>query len=338
MKKNKTYIIAEVGTNHNGSLKKALKYIDKLAAIGVDAIKFQIADFSEVYSHKLFAPDYQKKLLVKSNFEQIVKSRLLSYEDHKKIYKKCLKKNVDYLCSAFDLKSLNFISKNMRLEYYKIPSSEIYSIDLLKYISKKKKKIILSTGMSNLSDIKEAIKVLNQNFKKNITILHCVSDYPVDINKIHMNFMPKIKKVFNYRFGYSDHSNLILPCIVAVAMGAKVIEKHVTFNTNSPGADHKASISIKDFSEMVRQIRQIEKIKGTSKKTMTLGEKSNLKSARKSIFISKSLKKGHILKYLDFDFKKPGTGINPMNYKQIINKKVKRKISKNSILKISDIL
>ena len=170
MKKNKTYIIAEVGTNHNGSLKTALKYVDKLATTGVDAVKFQIADFKEVYSDKLFAPDYQKKLLVKSNFEKIVKARLLSYEDHKKIYKRCLKKNVDYLCSAFDLRSLKFISKNMKLRYYKIPSSEIYSIDLLKYISKKKKKIILSTGMSNISDIRETIKVLNQNFKKDISI------------------------------------------------------------------------------------------------------------------------------------------------------------------------
>lgn len=337
MKKNKTYIIAEVGTNHNGSLKTALKYVDKLATTGVDAVKFQIADFKEVYSDKLFAPDYQKKLLVKSNFEKIVKARLLSYEDHKKIYKRCLKKNVDYLCSAFDLRSLKFISKNMKLRYYKIPSSEIYSIDLLKYISKKKKKIILSTGMSNISDIRETIKVLNQNFKKDISILHCVSDYPVDINKIHMDFMPKIKKVFNFHFGYSDHSNLILPCIVAVSMGAKIIEKHVTFNTNSPGADHKASISVKDFSEMVRQIRQIEKIKGANKKTMTMGEKSNLKSARKSIFINKNLKKGHILKYSDFNFKKPGTGINPMIYKRIINKKTKIKIQKDSILKLADI-
>jgi len=117
LKKNKTYIIAEVGTNHNGSLKTALKYVDKLATTGVDAVKFQIADFKEVYSDKLFAPDYQKKLLVKSNFEKIVKARLLSYEDHKKIYKRCLKKNVDYLCSAFDLRSLKFISKNMKLRY-----------------------------------------------------------------------------------------------------------------------------------------------------------------------------------------------------------------------------
>ena len=337
MKKNKTYIIAEVGTNHNGSLQTALKYVDKLAISGVDAIKFQIGDFNEVYSNKLFAPVYQKKLLKKSNYTDVVKARLLSYEDHKKIFERCKKKNLDYLCSAFDLKSLKFITKNMRLKYYKIPSSEIYSIDILKFISKKKKKIILSTGMSNMKDISACIKELNKNFKKDSTILHCVSDYPVSLNKINMNFMPNLKKIFKYDIGYSDHSNLILPCVVAVAMGAKIIEKHVTFDTKSHGADHKASISVKDFTEMVRQIREIEKILGSDKKVMTAGEISNLRSARKSIVINKNLNRGHILGYKDLSFKKPGIGINPMHYKKILNKKLNKKINKDSILRINDI-
>ena len=337
MKKNKTYIIAEVGTNHNGSLQTALKYVDRLANCGVNAIKYQIADFNEVYSNQLFAPDYQKKLLKKNNFAAIVKARLLSYEDHKKIFKRCQKKKIDYLCSAFDLKSLKFITKNMKLKYFKIPSSEIYSIDMLKFISKQNKKIILSTGMSNIKDIRASINILNKNFKKDITILHCVSDYPVNLDKINMNFMPNLKKIFKYNIGYSDHSNLILPCIVAVAMGAKIIEKHVTFDTKSHGADHKASISVKDFKEMVRQIREIEKILGSDKKVMTSGERSNLKSARKSIFINKNLNRGHILSYKDLSFKKPGTGINPMLYKKILNKKLNKKINKDSILKIKEI-
>lgn len=337
MKKNKIYIIAEVGTNHNGSLKTALRYVDKLALIGVDAVKFQIADFTEVYSDKLFAPNYQKKLTKNKNYEKVVKARLLSYEEHKIIYKKCVKKNIDYLCSAFDLKSLKFLDNNMKLKYYKIPSSEIYSIDMLKYLSKKRKKIILSTGMSKVENIRDAIKVLNQNFKKDITILHCVSDYPTDIEKINMDFMIKLKKLFNYNFGYSDHSNLILPCLVASSMGSKIIEKHVTFNTNNPGADHKASISINNFSKMVIEIRKIEKIKGSSIKTMNISEKSNLRSARKSIFINKDVNKGHTLRYLDLNFKKPGTGMNPMEYKKIINKKIKKGLKKNSILKKTDI-
>lgn len=337
MKKNKIYIIAEVGTNHNGSLKNALRYVDELSSIGVDAIKFQIADFGEVYSKKLFAPVYQKKLTKNTNFEKVVKARLLNYEEHLKIYKRCINKNIDYLCSAFDLKSLKFISRNMRLKYYKIPSSEIHSIDILKYLSKKSKKIILSTGMSSVKDINNTLNILNKNFKKKITLLHCISDYPADITKINMNFMPQLNLYFNYDFGYSDHSNLILPCLVAASMGAKIIEKHVTFNVNSPGADHKASISISDFSKMVKEIRKIEKILGTKKKTITSGEKSNLRSARKSIFVKKDLMKGHILKYSDLNFKKPGTGINPMEFYKVINKKLKKKLNKDSILKIKDI-
>ena len=149
--------------------------------------------------------------------------------------------------------------------------------------------------------------------------------------------MPQLNLYFNYDFGYSDHSNLILPCLVAASMGAKIIEKHVTFNVNSPGADHKASISISDFSKMVKEIRKIEKILGTKKKTITSGEKSNLRSARKSIFVKKDLMKGHILKYSDLNFKKPGTGINPMEFYKVINKKLKKKLNKDSILKIKDI-
>ena len=338
MKKSKTYIIAEVGTNHNGSLKTALKYVDELSTTGVDAIKFQIGDFNEVYSNKLFAPNYQKNLLRKNNnYTNVVKARLLSYSDHKKIFKRCQKKNVDYLCSAFDLQSLKYITKNMDLKFYKIPSSEIYSIDLLKFMSKKNKKIILSTGMSNIKDIGSCIKILNENFKKNITVLHCVSDYPVNLNKINMNFMPTLKKIFKYDIGYSDHSNQILPCIVAVAMGAKIIEKHVTFDTKSHGADHKASISVKDFKEMVKQIRETEKILGLDVKSMTSNEKSNLKSARKCIFINNDINKYHILKYTDLSFKKPGIGINPIEYKKILNKRVNKKITKNSILRTIDI-
>ena len=337
MKKNNIYIIAEVGTNHNGFLKNALKYIDNLSSIGVDAVKFQIADFNEVYSEKLFAPNYQKKLTKKINYEKVVKRRLLTYREHLQLYERCKIKKVDYICSAFDLKSLKFLTKNMNPKYYKIPSSEIFSVDLLQYLSRKKKKIILSTGMSSIKDISAALKVLNKNFKKKITLLHCVSDYPVNIKNINMNFMPQLYSNFKCDYGYSDHSNSILPCLVAASMGAKIIEKHVTLNRNSYGADHKASISIKNFAQMVSEIRKIEKILGSKKKIITFEEKSNKKSTRKSIFIKTNLLKGHILKYSDLIFKKPGIGINPMEFKKVINKKLKKNLNKDSILRISDI-
>ena len=228
---NKTYIIAEIGPNHNGSFFLAQKIIKKLKNSGVNAIKFQLANPDLVYSDDAFLAKYQKHSGVSSIKEMSIKNQLTK-EQHLKLSILCKKYKIDYLCSAFDLDSLNFLIKRVKVPIIKIPSGEITSIDILEKISKIKKKIILSTGMSKIDDIKAALKILNRNFKKEITLLHCVSSYPASNNNLNLNLIKKIEKIFNLPVGYSDHSLGPRACLAAVASGAKVIEKHVTLSRN----------------------------------------------------------------------------------------------------------
>ena len=330
----RVYIIAEVGPNHQGSLDLAVKYVKKISKLGVDAIKFQIGVAEEHYSLDSFKPQYQKKN-IKNNLSIIkqAKKRLLSYSDHTKLYKVCKKYKIDYICSAFDLKSLEFISKNFAFPYYKIPSGELLSIDALKYISTKKKPIILSTGMANLSEIDQAIKILNTKSKKDIYLLHCVSSYPTKLENLNLKFMKKLNETFNYPVGLSDHTEGEIAAITAVSLGAKIIEKHITFNNNMSGPDHKASMSINNFAKLVSKIREVEKALGKDKKIISKNELQVSKALRKSCVSKRNIKKGEILKKSDIVFKRPGVGISPMLFKKIVGKKIKRDIKRDKLFK-----
>ena len=335
----KTYIIAEVGPNHQGSIKIACDYIKKLSNIGVNAVKFQIGIADEHYSDDAFKPNYQKKKSEKKlSIKDLAKKRLLNLKDHIKLHKTCDKYNVDYLCSAFDLKSLRFLYKNTSFNYYKIASGEIHSLDCLEFLSKKKTPIILSTGMSNIADIKKSLEVLNKYKKKEIIILHCVSSYPTKVDELNLNFIKKINKIFNCTVGFSDHSTEILPSVIAVSLGAKVIEKHVTLNKRWKGPDHKASLNIKEFEKMIQLIRKTEKILGRENKEISVEELKNSYAAKKSCVAKKTLKIGDKILKKHICFKRPGTGVNPLDIKSIINKKVKKLIKKNTIIDFSHLL
>lgn len=325
-----------MGPNHQGSLKLALKYIKKLSEIGVDAVKFQIGIAEEHYSNDSFKPNYHKKTL--KNNEEIIsqaRKRLLPLKEHIKIYKECKKYKIDYICSAFDLKSLKFLYKYTKFPYFKIPSGEILTLDTLNFIKKKKIPIILSTGMATIKEINKTLNFLNYK-KKHVTLLHCVSSYPTKFKNLNLNFMSTLKNKFKVPVGLSDHSQGYLAPVIAKSLGASIIEKHVTLSRRLVGPDHKASLTIGEFKHMIKMLRTAEKILGQKKKIISDDEKSNLRAVRKSCVSSLDILKGEKITKKHISFKRPGTGINPFDYKKFINKRSKKFIEKNRILKLKD--
>ena len=334
----KTYIIAEIGPNHNGSFQMAKKLVEKISKSGADAIKFQLADPDKVYSLDAFKANYQKKNVPYKSIKEMSSKYQLTRDQHLKISKLCKKKSLTYLCSAFDISSLKFLIKNIKIPIVKIPSGEIISLDILNYLSKSRKKIIISTGMSTLNDIKQAIKILNRNFKKKIILMHCISSYPAEKKSLNLKLIKKLKNYFKYEVGYSDHSLGDEACLAAVAMGARVIEKHVTLSKKLRGPDHKASIEIKEFNNMVKKIRELEIMMGNEKKKILKSELNTQKVARKSIVARQNSKKSKIIIKSDLVFKRPGTGISPLNLNKIIGRKFKKDIKKDRVIKFSDII
>lgn len=334
MKFKKTYIIAEVGPNHNGSIQLAKKYIKLLSNCGADAIKFQLSEPKLALSRDAFPAKYEKTSKGFQKNEDIfetVKKRQISKLNHKRLLKLCKKFKVDYLCSAFDLQSLKFLNENLNLKYFKIPSGEILSLDMLKYINKQKKGVILSTGMATFKEIDFSLSNL-RSIKNKLVLLHCISNYPTRSEDVNLLVMQNLKKKFNCEIGFSDHTLSDLASIVAVSLGAKVIEKHVTLNKKMQGPDHKNSMSISEFKTMVKKIREVEKILGQKNKIISKKELDIAKVARKSIISKFDLIPGTKLTKKNICFKRPGTGIFPTELKYLLNRKVKNFIEKDRVI------
>ena len=258
-----------------------------------------------------------------------------TYKMHLECIKICKKKKIIFLSSAFDIESLKLL-KNLKIKIFKVPSGEITNYPYLKFLGKLKKKIILSTGMSSIKEIKAAVNLLVKQGtpKKNITILHCNTEYPTPFVEANIKAMLDIKKSLKTEVGYSDHTISIEASLAAVAIGAKVIEKHFTLDKKLPGPDHKSSIEPKDLKQLVKKIRNIEAALGDGKKKISNSEKKNLKIVRKSIFASKNINKGEKFSYYNLTTKRPATGINPMKMQTLIGKKSKRFFAKGEMLKI----
>ena len=333
-----TYIIAEVGPNHNGSVDIAIEYIEALATIGVDAVKFQLAKPESLYSKDAVFADYQKKNINFKSPIEMSKKYQLSYEEHKILYDNCIKNNIQYLCSAFDLESIKFLNNNFNLPYFKIGSGEIFSLDIINYISEQKTPIILSTGYASFDEIKISIDLFNQNFKKDITILHCISRYPTPVESVNLKVMLELKNKFMYPVGFSDHTVGNDCAIAAVAMGASIIEKHVTFDKRQQGPDHKASITIQEFSDLVKSIRNVEIALGESKKRVSDEEQEVAKFGRKSIVSNKNISSGEVISKDMICYKRPGTGFLPTHLDKVVGKKAKKSIRINRIINKSDII
>ncbi len=332
MNKNRTLIIAEIGPNHNGSLSTAVKMIKKLAFSDVDVIKFQLGNPKSVYSDDAFKADYQKKNDHKKTILEMSKKFQLPKKSHKRLSNLCKNLGLKYACSAFDLKSLIYLDKVIKVPFFKIPSGEINSLDMLDYIAKKKKPILLSTGMSTFVEIKKALQRLTRYGNKKITILHCVSSYPAQDINLNLNIINELSKKFKTKVGYSDHSVSDLACIAAVAKGASVIEKHVTLSKSQSGPDHKASMTINGFKNLVKKIRKIETMLGSKTKKFSHDEINVKKMARKSIVTNRFIKKGSRLKISDITFKRPGIGISPLDIKKFLGKKLLKDKQKNKVL------
>ncbi len=331
-KNKKTTIIAEIGPNHNGSLKKAVYMVKKLASIGVDVIKFQISNPKLVYSDDAFKAEYQKKNDSKKTVFEMSKSIQLSKNSHIKLSRLCKRLGIIYACTAFDLKSLIFLDKIIKVPFFKVASGEIHSFDMIDYIAKRNKPILFSTGMSTFNEIGKTLKRLTRYGNKKVTIMHCVSSYPAKKKSLNLNVIDELRKRFRTKVGYSDHSLGSTACLAAVAKGVSVIEKHVTISKFLKGPDHKASTSIKDFKVLINKIKKLEIILGANTKKFSNNEKNIRKVVRKSLATNKKINKGCKLKEKDVVFKRPGTGISPLDLKKVLGKKFKISKEKNRVI------
>jgi len=332
----KTLIIAEAGVNHNGSLKLAKKLINEASKTGADVIKFQIYDTEELVTKYSKVAKYQQKNInsKKSQYEML-KNYELDFQTFREIINHCKLKRIKFLASAFDINSIKKLN-DLKINSFKIPSGEITNYTYLKYLGKLNKKIIISSGMSNIKEIEAAINLLKSSGtkKSNITVMHCTTDYPTKIKEVNLRAMLTIKKKLGVKVGYSDHTKNIEVPIAAIALGATIIEKHITLNSKSKGPDHKASLEPKSFKEMVRNIRNTEILLGSNVKKITNSEKRNIVAVRKSLVACKTINKGDIIKSFHLTAKRPGNGINPMKINKIIGKTANKKYLKNEQIKL----
>ncbi len=332
----KAFIIAEAGVNHNGNIEIARKMVDAAFQAGADAIKFQTFKAERILSN--FAPkaEYQKRTTGSGESQFSMLKRLeLDITVHKKLINCCREKGIIFLSSPFDLESIELLD-NLGMKVFKIPSGEITNLPYLKKIGNLRKEIIMSSGMSNLKEIKEALEVLVNagTSKRNITILHCNTEYPTPMKDVNLLAMLTIKNAFGVSVGYSDHTLGIEVPIAAVAMGATVIEKHFTLDKTMIGPDHQASLEPREFKEMTKAIRNIELAFGSGIKKPSSSEQVNRLTVRKSILAARDIKKQETFTKENLCIKRPGKGINPMRWEEIIGEKAKRVFRKDDLIEI----
>ena len=317
---NRTIIIAEAGVNHNGDINLAKQLIDKAGEAGVDYVKFQMFKADKVVSKNASKADYQKQTTGNNESQlDMVKRLEISIDEYRELNEYCSDKDVDIFATAFDLDSIDTMNK-YKPEVIKIPSGEITNLPYLEKLCNIDYKpwIYLSTGMCTLSEIETAIGVLHSNGQNKITVLHCNTEYPTPMVDVNLRAMQTIGTAFDVEVGYSDHTLGIEVPIAAVALGARVIEKHFTLDRSMEGPDHKASLEPDELKQMVSSIRNIEKALGSTIKQPTKSELKNKDIARKSIVADSNIKKGDILTVDNITVKRPGTGISPMLWYDVI--------------------
>ena len=313
----KTLIIAEAGVNHNGSLDLAKKLVDEAKDCGADIVKFQTAKLDSLVSKNAHMAEYQMKNTGKEESQKEMLSKLLlSFDDFIELAGYCRQVGIQFLSTPFDIESIHFLSSMQ--DIWKVPSGEITNYPYLVEIGKTGKKVILSTGMAEMSEIDDAIKVLEENGTTDITILHCTTEYPTPMNEVNLNVLKTFQKRFKYPIGYSDHTKGIEVDLAAIALGATVIEKHFTLDKTMQGPDHRASLEPQELKAMVDGIRNIEMAMGSFEKNPTESELKNRAVARKSIVAAKAIKKGELFTVDNLTTKRPGSGVNPMLWNKVI--------------------
>ena len=324
-KGSRTLIIAEAGVNHNGDLNSALTMIDAAADAGADVVKFQSFSASALATSSAALADYQLANSKEINQLELLKALELSANDHFTLKQRCDERSIEFLSTAFDLQSLNFIN-NIGIQRVKIPSGEITNLPYLREVANLNLPVIMSTGMASLGEIESALEVLLASGlrREKITILHCTTDYPASLLDVNLNAMKTLGKCFGTAYGYSDHTIGVNISIAAVALGASVIEKHFTLDKSLPGPDHSASLSVKELEIMVRGIREIEEALGSEQKLVTSEEAKNKAKVRKSLFAAKNISKGECFSEENIIAKRPATGLSPMCWDTVIGSIAKK--------------
>jgi N,N'-diacetyllegionaminate synthase len=326
------FIIAEAGVNHNGKLSLALELVDIAKESGADAVKFQTFKTDSLVLKGAPQAEYQRKNAINIDQYSMLKSLELSGRDFQKISKYCKKKNIIFLSTPFDEESVELLRK-IDVPAFKIGSGDLNNIVLLEKILSVKKPLILSTGMSTSGEIREVVTRLEKMGAKEIAILHCVSSYPAPYKEINLRVIPRLIKQYNYPAGFSDHTMGTHIAIAAVALGAKVIEKHFTLDKKMAGPDHKASASPKELKELVKRIREVELALGCSSKTTARSETNTKSVARKSLVSAVRIVKGQNITRMMISAKRPFGGIDPLDLYVLVGKKAKTNIDKDMILK-----
>jgi N-acetylneuraminate synthase len=350
MKTHRTFIIAEAGVNHNGSLELAKELIDAASEAHADAVKFQTFKAENVVVYRSPIAEYQKKTtLAKTSQYRLLKDLELDEQSHRILIEYSKQKNIQFLSTAFDADSLEMLMRSFNLSRIKIPSGEITNGPFLMQAARTKKPILLSTGMSTVSEIRDALSIIAFGYlngkekasmkafrdifrsmegraivKKKVTLLHCTSEYPAPLDEVNLLAIGALRAIFDMPVGFSDHSEGIYAAVAAVALGATVIEKHFTLNRNLPGPDHQASIEPEKLGEMVQAIRDVERSLGTAKKLPTPSELKNRDIVRKSLVAARQIREGERFSAEDLICKRPGYGLSPMFYWNTIGKKADR--------------
>lgn len=327
-------IIAEAGVNHNGSIQLAKEMVDKAIEAGADIIKFQTFVANNLASKQASKAQYQKQQ-TGSNESQLdmLKRLALSFDEFKELKTYCDIRGIEFLSTAFDFDSIDFLN-TIDIRTWKIPSGEITNLPYLIKIAKTHKPAILSSGMSDIDEIEEAINILKDNGCQNIILLHCTTEYPAPYADINLRAMDTLKQKFNLPVGYSDHSSGIEIAIAAVAMGATVIEKHFTLDRNMEGPDHKASLEPHELKDMIKSIRNVELAIGNGEKKPSESEIKNIAIARKSIIAKCSIKKGETFTDNNVTVKRPGNGISPMRWFEVLGKTAVRDFEEDELIEI----
>ena len=329
----RTLIIAEAGVNHNGSVDLAKRLVDRAKECGADIVKFQTAKLGSLVTK--FAPmaAYQKENTgIEESQKNMLSRLLLSFEDFLGLSEYCRNAGIKFLSTPFDIDSIHFL--NSLQDIWKIPSGEITNYPYLVEIARTGKDIILSTGMSTLDEVDAALEVLKVNGAGKITLLHCTTDYPASPEDVNLRAMLTMKEHCGCPVGYSDHTQGIEVSVAAVALGAEVIEKHFTLDKTMEGPDHKASLEPDELKAMVRAVRNIEKALGDGLKIPSDSEKVNIAVARKSIVAMKDIRKGEAFTNKNLTTKRPGTGICPMMWNEILGTEAKRDFMEDELIEI----
>lgn len=333
-----TIIIAEAGVNHNGSIELAKRLVDKAADAGADYVKFQTFKASNLVTKSAKQAEYQQRNIgdKESSQYQMLKKLELSPEEHNELIIHCRERKIKFFSTAFDFDSIEYLH-SLNLGLWKIPSGEVTNYPFLKRVAALNEKTILSTGMCEMQDVRNAVDALYRNglSKDKLILLHCNTEYPTPFEDVNLKAMDALREEFGVEVGYSDHTKGIEVPVAAVALGATVIEKHFTLDRNMEGPDHKASLEPDELKAMVSAIRNIEKaIGGDGTKHISDSERKNIAVARKSIVAARDIKQGEYLTEDNLTVKRPGTGISPMLWEKVIGTKAIRDFNEEDLIEI----